>query len=64
VAAEWLYGVVRPVLAPPRTTPYGLFVLALVHAAAAVLQAGGDAYSRAVYDMLGRRNCAACRAQA
>ena len=49
VAATWLYATVRPVMRPPITVPWDLFVLYCAHLIGAVLNLGGIIFDHDVY---------------
>ncbi|KAL1733355.1 hypothetical protein EV714DRAFT_246810 [Schizophyllum commune] len=49
VAATWLYATVRPVMRPPITVPWDLFVLYCAHLIGAVLNIGGIIFDHDVY---------------
>jgi len=49
VAISWFYASVKPVMRPPLTPPYDLFILYLVHGFTALLSVGSAIYSWYIY---------------
>lgn len=45
VSISWAYAAIRPAIRPPRTVPYDLFVLYILHFIGAVLLLGGTLYA-------------------
>lgn len=45
ISLSWAYAAIRPAIRPPRTVPYDLFVLYILHFIGAILLLGGTLYA-------------------